>query len=90
MLKTLFFTYSGTAPAISEITLRLKDLNEQKNFSSAFIANYGQPVWQESIVVTIDKEETIIITPIKLGQQKQINTLWVFLLIIISFQYSSY
>ena len=76
--ENAFFTYSGTAPAISEITLGLKDLNEQKNFSSAFIANYGQPVWQESIVVTIDKEETIIITPIKLGQQKQINTLWVF------------
>lgn len=76
--ENTFFTYNGTEPAICDITLGLKELNEKKEFSSTFISIYGQPVWLESIVVPIDDEETMMITPIKMDHQNKINTLWVF------------
>lgn len=76
--ENTFFTYNGTEPAICDITLGLKELNEKKEFSSTFISIYGRPVWLESIVVPIDDEETMMITPIKMDHQNKINTLWVF------------
>lgn len=73
-----FFAYSGSEIALQEITDGLALQDRENHFHEDFLAIYGKPVWEESKVVPVTKEEAMVITPVRPPSGNEVETLWIF------------
>ena len=78
-MNDAFFEYAGSELAVIEITAGLRQLDEEKGFSTSFVDNYGYPVWNESKIIPIDSKEALVVLPVKSRHENKIPALWIFL-----------